>query len=197
MYTHLHISHTSWKDLRMDFVLCLSKIVRKYDFIFVVVDRLFFRWFTSYLVLKVLILHIWLNYFLRRLLGYVAFQPWWCLRDSLLVTFEKLFRSFWDNIEVFFFAFHPQTNSQTEIVNRSLGDLFRCLVGENLEIRTLFCVTLCSWNTYLSILISQWYSFNFPQYFFYFMIIYITALYQIQIFRLRVNPSLNRDPISV
>jgi hypothetical protein len=31
----------------------------------------------------------------------------------------------------FFAAYHPQTNGETKVVNRSLGNLLRCLVGEH------------------------------------------------------------------
>lgn len=37
-------------------------------------------------------------------------------------------------------AYHPQTGRQTEVVNRSLGNLLRCLVGNHVK----------SWDTKLS-----------------------------------------------
>ena len=30
-------------------------------------------------------------------------------------------------------AYHPQTNGHTEVVNRSFGDLLRCLTGEHVK----------------------------------------------------------------
>lgn len=31
------------------------------------------------------------------------------------------------------FAYHPQTNDQTEVTNQALGDLLCCLVGDNIN----------------------------------------------------------------
>ena len=39
-------------------------------------------------------------------------------------------------------AFHPQTDGQTDVVNRSLGNLLRCLVGENLRTWNLVLLTV-------------------------------------------------------
>nr|GEU60051.1 hypothetical protein [Tanacetum cinerariifolium] len=48
----------------------------------------------------------------------------------------KFIRHFWRKMGTklqFSFAYHPQTDGQTEAVNRSLRNLLRCLVGENIR----------------------------------------------------------------
>ena len=51
----------------------------------------------------------------------------------------------------FFMAFHPQTDGQTEVVNCSLGNLLRCLVGEaNRNWDTILLVTQLAYNNFVN-----------------------------------------------
>jgi len=61
------------------------------------------------------------------------------LRKSILLDRDvKFTRNFWrtlwkkmDTQLSYSSAYHPQTDRQTEVVNRSLGNLLRSLIGEN------------------------------------------------------------------
>ena len=91
------------------------------------------RWFTSCHVLK-LLMHLGsLRSILMKLFGYTGcpkqLSPTGMLSSQ--VTFENLWHKMGNRLQ-FSTAFYLQTNGQTEVVNRSLDNLLRCLVGENL-----------------------------------------------------------------
>lgn len=55
-------------------------------------------------------------------------------RDSRFLG--NFWRALWclaNNELNFISVYHPQTGGQTEVVNRSLGNMLRCLVGDNLK----------------------------------------------------------------
>ncbi|KAE8670845.1 hypothetical protein F3Y22_tig00112069pilonHSYRG00031 [Hibiscus syriacus] len=104
LYTPLPVPEAPWFDVSMDFVLGLPRTQRASDSIFVVVDRRL----CVYMVFLDPSLHIVIL--------------------SSSVIYGRACGGNWEQLN-FSSAYHPQTDGHTEVVNRSLGNLLRCLVG--------------------------------------------------------------------
>ena len=73
-----------------------------------------------------MMLHMLLNYFLREVVKLHGLPS--TIVSSRDVKSVSYFWKLFDTTLKFSFAVHPQTDGQTEVVNRSLGDMLRCLV---------------------------------------------------------------------
>ena len=130
LYTPLPVSHEPWKDVSMNFVLGLPRTARGHDSILVVVDR--FCKMTHFIQCnkKNDASHV-VKFFFREV---VKLHGWPSTivydRDVKFISYflKTLLRLFGNTLK-FSSAFHPQTDGQTEVVNRSLGNMLRCLVG--------------------------------------------------------------------
>ncbi|GKC39996.1 putative reverse transcriptase domain-containing protein, partial [Tanacetum coccineum] len=103
LYMPLPVPLQPWVDISMDFLLGLPRTQRGNDSIFVDVYRL--HGFPSSIIFD---------------------QDTRCL--------SHFWRSLWKMVSTklnFSNAYHPQTDGQTKVVNRSLGNLLRCLVGDH------------------------------------------------------------------
>nr|GEX83096.1 RNA-directed DNA polymerase [Tanacetum cinerariifolium] len=138
LYTPLYVLVAPWKDVSLDFVLCLPRTQRAKDSVMVVVDRFskmahFVPCSKTFDASQVARLYFAKIMKLHGVPKTLTFD-----RDVKFVS--HFWRTFWTRLGSklqFSSSHHPQTDGQTEVVNRSLGNLLRSLIRDNAKQRDL------------------------------------------------------------